>query len=427
MEEVLYEIWREYRESYDIYYNKASVLTDKEIYQLLQNIEMVHYQYPRVNMSCLSTCGCEHFYNKGRFTGCSMCNYHSYSIEGSAYLRVLREKNPSLYSDVVKKSFINARGIVKEQLGMEFISGYSFLSDIEFPEELYNKLFLIDPVFHKRPFIYTFETRLDSITEDKIQMITNKLGKGRIIVQSGIEVKDEWIRNHWINKKINDQDIVQSIKILHDNRIKFKGEMIFGIPGFTETNSIHEFVNTVLWMDEIGCDYIAVMPLNRKQFTLQNFIHKHLKDDPYMIEVGLADGEHTGLPWMISLIKGLCLCFDHNPKVAKKIGFGQYDISLNSINNELGYNYDNKCKCLEEIKNTLIEFNITNNAEIIYKLYNKLECDTCFSYYAELLKKQSKIGDSYANMKLLANRITKIIWNNDNTQIHKFYEEMKQR
>jgi len=400
------EIWASKKTEYDKIYNMAMETPLSELDEKLKNVQMMFYNYPKSCMNLLPTCGCDHHYNNGKFTGCSMCNYHSHSIRETAIMRAVRNRDEELYARVLKQGFINKRGYVYEHTGEEVITGYNFLSDIEFPQKAYELLFENDPVYKKRPFLFSFETRIDSITTEKLATVRKYLDKGRILVESGIETGNEWIRNHWLNKNTNNNGIEHAIQLCHTNKMRFKGNVIFGIPGFCEKDSINDFIQTILWLDDIGCDYITAMILNQKEYTLQNYLAGLAQRNPEPFEKIGIDINHNMLPWLFSFTYAMHVLLTQRPSLVKKLGIGQYSIELNSVPNELAYNDIRDCNCFYQTIQTIVDFNQTFDQTCFSKLYvqQKENPCNCYNQYEKTLERQ-KNSNQHTTIEILADAI----------------------
>ena len=169
-------------------------------------------------------------------------------------------------------------------------------------------------------------------------------------------------------------------------------------------------MQTVEWLHQIGSDYITVMPLNRKAYTLHNFIYERLQANERLKSMGIVQGEHTGLPWLFSLIEGLNKCFAIDDFIAKKIGIGQYDSSLNSVDNVLGYNQDKNCECIIEVRDAIKEFNKSKDYRIVKDLSERMSYDPCYLGYQELARKQEIVKDVRENCQVIGEEIIKMLY-----------------
>lgn len=257
-----------------------------------------------------------------------------------------------------------------------------------------------------------------------MKRLIDLIGKGRLVIEIGVEVSREWIRNHWLNKNIRDNQILKTIQLCHQYHVKLKADVIFGLPGFTEQNSIGCFVDTIGWLHDVGCDYIAVMPLNRKEFTLQGCIYDKLRDHPRLTACGIAQAEHTGLPWIFSFIEALAMCFERFQGIEKKIGIGQYNLTQNSVQNTLFYNESSLCGCVEETRCAIENYNQRKDGSFILDLHQRRHQDPCYPSYQRLLQKQEKITNVLENCRIIGDELLKELNLNDPVLLHEWSQEI---
>jgi radical SAM enzyme (TIGR01210 family) len=414
IEKLVTKIWEPVTKEYLEAYNESMKFSAEELFELHSKNRMRYYQYPGVNMNMLPSAGCPYRFKNGVLAGCSMCDYQSEQAKAQGSLLALRKKNPELYAKAIKTAFQNSRGIGAEPNLFELISGYDTLDANEFPDEVYDQLYSNNELFKGKPFKYIVETRASSINSGKLNLLKSKLGNRlRVSIEFGVEVGDQWIRNHWLNKDILDKEIIDAVACIHEVGYKATGDVIIGIPGLTEQQSIKLFVDTVTWLDSLGIDDIVSLPLNRKEYTLQGLMYKQLKDNPRLKEVGIAQEEHTGLPWLFTVVEALYQAITARPELAKKINIAQLSSSLNSVKNDICYNQSRDCKCVENITSALQQFHIKKDISILEDLRNSFEKDQCYLEYKELLAKQENSGDIPETISLIGVEMAKILWPGD--------------
>ena len=340
-------------------------------------------------MNYVSTIGCPYRLKNDSLIGCSMCDYQSDSARLQGSLLALRKKAPEKYAEIVRTIFQNTRGKNVAPNAIENVSGFDTLDPLEFPEELLEKMYG-NALFSSVPFAFNIETRASSITQESMDRLNAYFHKRkRIYIEFGVETGDEWLRNHWLNKGITDQQIVNSIGLLHDNGYKAIGNVLIGIPGLTEEEAIHDFLNSVCWLISLGIDRIVVFPLNRKKYTLQGFLHDHLSEHPTLSDLGLVNGEHTGLPWIFTIIEAMIRLYEYDASVYSKVVFAEVSQASNSIHNEIIYNEKISCSCRERLLTYINDLAISKDYSSLANMRAQLSKDPCFSAYKQLLEKQA--------------------------------------
>jgi len=411
IQDIMREIWKPVSNSYKESYEKASKLEAKEIFDKLKDIEMfiVEYPDPYPKMNLLVTTGCHHAIKDGNISGCSMCNDSiSRMTDAFATVNALRHKDVDLYSKLVRLSFENKRGIIREQMGTEVVTGCDCLNEMEFPEQVYNELFGKDGVFQVRPFRYSFEIRADSITKEKLDMMLGYLGKGRTYIEIGVEVINDWIRNHWINKNVTDDQIETAIRLIREAGCKVNANILTGVPGLTEEQSIDLFLESIKKLIELKVDRITFHPLNRKPYTLHNFIYEKLRDNERLAEIGIANGEHTGLPWMFTAVEAMARAFEMWPKLKDSFGVGQFNIFQGS--DVLAYNNDRNCQCNSQLFDVIDRTMKTLDTRELMETREAMKKDKCYSEYLKVIEKQKKAGSISNTIGIVGEEIIKALW-----------------
>ncbi len=366
------------------------------------NIRGTHYTYPDgESLTLLPSSGCAYW-----SSGCSMCNYQSPFTKGLAAMKALGMRDPQKYAEMMEQEFRRLRKDSPDPYPDELISVYDSLSDKEMPP-LARKAVYGSTVFSKAPGYVTIETRASNITREKLREVRSYYGSGTTIaLEFGVEVADEWLRTHWLNKGILNRQIEDAVTIAHECGCIVTPDVIIGIPGLAECQSKQLFVETMAWLESIGVDKYKVLPLNRKDYTLQGYLYEHLRDSPELTRVGIVDGAHTGLPWLYTVASAM-LALD--PGVAKRVHVSQVLPSTNSTENTVSYNADASCGCNPLLRNAITSTHDGVDLVRLADALKKAEQDPCFSVYQKVLQRQGtqKISDT---LNLVANEVAKSIW-----------------
>lgn len=427
IQEVIQSIWNENSNVYKKYVKEYSETDKEDLFRELSRQKMSQIYYPGLVMNSLASCGCRYrFQDNGSIIGCSMCDYQSEFTKYQAAMATLRLKDKRLYAAVVKKSFENVRGIKPDPEPYEVITGYNFFDEMEFPDEVLQALFEDGNLFSKRPYRYIFEGRAADVTEKRLQMLKLLLpDRSRVSIEFGVEARDEWVRNHWINKGVTDQHIEQAIEMIHAVGFQASADMIIGIPGLTEQQSIDQFVQAIIWLDSLGVDEIVCLPLNRKTHTLQGYIYKNLHDNSELADVGLAQGEHTGSIWLYTVLNAINQVHTENPEVIRKLNLAQLSSDNNVIDNTMAYNAQADCSCNGEIWEALVVFNQNKKIQIIQDALEKSKSHECFREYQNLLNKQRQAGTLKQTVMVLGRELAKRTFTQWDEPYSKLCEEIE--
>lgn len=411
IDDIMGKIWEKNYTQYKKIYDDAIETDTNKLFEILSEQKMGIINYPGVTMNLLATSGCPHRFREDRMSGCSMCNYQSNFLSSNAAMAALREKDINLYAKAVRLSFENARGVMSKANAFELISANDTLNQKEFPTEAFEELFSKNDLFVRKPYKYIMETRASSVTKESIEILKKYIGeKSRVLIEFGIEAGDEWVRNHWINKNITDEEIKTAIALIHEAGFKVSVDIIIGIPGLTEQQSIDIFRQTVDWADKLLADEIICLPLNRKEGTIQGFLYSELKDNQKLSEVGLVNGEHTGLPWLFSVLDAVFYVAKESPHAIDKLNFAQLSTSQNLIENTMSYNKELGCSCSQLIIEALERFRRDKNVNALGEVREIIKNDSCYGEYTDLLEKQKGAGDIPATINLIIGEVAKKLW-----------------
>ncbi|MBN3346601.1 radical SAM protein [Clostridium botulinum] len=411
IDNIMNKIWEPDYLKYSELYTEAMKLEAAELYNKVCNEKMGTIKYPGLTMNLLATSGCPHRFKDDRISGCSMCNYQSDFVLSYAAMRALRKKDVNLYAKAVKNSFINVRGTKIKANAFELITGNDSFSEEEFPKEILDELFLKEKLFVRAPYKYIMEVRASSVTNGRLELMKKYLGpKARVLIEFGLETGDDWLRNNWINKNVTNEQIEKAVELIHEQGFKVAMDIIIGIPGLTEEQSVEVFKKAVLYADSIGADEIICLPLNRKEGTLQGFLHDKLKDNENLKKIGLVNDEKTGVPWLFTIMEAIYQVVNGNNEIIKKLNFAQLSKNKNLIANTVPYNSNMQCDCNYKIIDAITELKTTNNIEDFKRKRKDLYMDSCYVEYKKLVDKQKACGNIKNTISKLGREISMILW-----------------
>lgn len=419
---IMQSIWGERRQKYYKQLEFARSMSANELYLLTKNKKMPFYSYPQTNMN-LFTCGVCTYRKNNHFAGCSMCDYEDENLIDQANMTALREKNVNLFVQAVVNNFINTRGERCSPNLFELLSSYDVFSEEEFPEELFYELFVGNTLFSKQPFCYVFETRASSITDEKLKVLKKYLPKNsRVIIEFGVETSNEWIRNHWLNKGVCDNHIHQAIESIHCAGYRSSADVLIGLPGLLEHQSMRVFADTVFWLENAGIDQMIILPLNRKKLTLQGAMYKYLSQNAELLSAGITHGEHTGVPWLTTVVCAIYFAIKQHPWLLNKINIAQIYSHQNTVRNITSYNKDG-CDCNKIIIDGLSMLQNKRDYGILQSLaeYSMSGNHNCHIDYLDLIKRQGD-RDIPSTLKMIIRHLTPYVLSTDNKEIEKEFD-----
>jgi len=281
IEEIVKKIWREETELYNTIYNRIIETNIWKVYE--ETIEEIRknavngIESKEYTETILETMGCTYCCKKGVFCGCSMCDWDSLLINMMAHMSVLRKRNIDLYAKAVRFSFSYIRGEQVRGNTIEEIAVHNAFCDWQMPNEVIKELFENNSVYERTPAVGILQARASSINIERICQ-WKKIYKKVVSIGIGVECSDEWLRIHWLNKGINNKQIIDALHLIKEGRCNTNANVLLGMPGFTERQSIEEFEETIGWLyNNPDVDLITVSPLVTRRKTIQGVL-KNISD-----------------------------------------------------------------------------------------------------------------------------------------------------
>ena len=419
--ELVKEIWRPESELYKKIYNEN---VNKNVHILYSEIiaEINRKAVKGINdgiyvENILETMGCTYCNKNGSFCGCSMCDWDSLYISLMAQMNVLRSKDVKLYTKAVCYSFKIVRGENVIGNEIEEIAIHNAFCSWQMPDELLKELFKDNVIYKRNPAVGILQARADSICVERIRLWKKNFAKV-ISISIGVETGNEWIRNHWLNKNISNKQIIEALHLIKSEGANTNANVLLGIPGYTEKQSIVEFEDTIGWLyNNNDIDLITVSPLVTRRKTIQGMLHngnKHKKNaEPIML---------------ISMFMALYIVLCKYPGIENKIVLSPPNCK-SFFDQEYIYN-DGKYTDLE---NEILLFlqSLTNMRESKrIKQITSMEIikNPIYVEYYESVQKQR--GKEYEQLQLYecAKHLACKIWDDENyNKITKFKEELTER
>ena len=430
---IMEELWKDISDKYKLEYDRCSNIDKHDLYkEICMDIKKLDkgLQSEDFVENIVATSGCSHRNKNGVHAGCAMCNWESKDVQIHAKLSALRDKDKELYAKVILNSFVQNRGINVKPAIIEEIATHDILDPVDFPEEVFLELFEKNKIFNSKPMYGLMAVRASNVSVDKLKKWKSQFRKS-LLVGMGVEVGDEWLRNHWINKNTTNEEIINAINSIAEAKCFSTGDILIGIPGLSNGQSIEVFKHTCKWLDQINIDTILVSPLSRKERTVQDFIYKNLVDNEKLKDLHVVNGDLTGMPTLFVVFQAIYEVMVDIPNIEAKLklspqNFNNYFIQLDEYYRKIekteleSYLY-NKFK-------ELVEYNLSSsgvNKKYIFEIMENIKTE---KEYIEHLSKISversiSIKDTLAEV---SKEISKILWPNSwEIKVKEFEEELE--
>ncbi|WP_018884644.1 hypothetical protein [Paenibacillus massiliensis] len=412
--EVVAKIWEPVSQEYRKAHLQAEQLSDEELYAIvedrLQHADNFVVNSREINMTRVLTTGCAHNHKSGTFAGCSMCDYMSFHADMLAVVSLLKTRRPDLYAQAMRFSFDHARGKSPKPGTVELVTGHDCLNPEEIPDEAFDEMFNKESLFSRRPYMTIFETRVNSITHERLLKWKDKLGK-KVAVEVGIEVWNEWVRNHWIHKNLRERKIVEAIQIVKDTGCEMSANILIGLPGVTEEWSIQLFKETFFKLCDLGAHYVLCSPLSRKEKTLQGYLHRGLQSNARLSELGLARGEETGMPSVFTVAEAIIQVSQERPELLSRMVLSPLNFPA-YLELQLGIHRENPemTACINVLGDAFKQFAADKNVAALLEAYKGLHDTESYASYVALKDRQRNAGSLRSMFRTLGEEIAKDLW-----------------
>ncbi len=196
------------------------------------------------------TPGCSHDKNGG----CTMCNYgKGHFVDRREILQEMEWKIKELPENLQELIVTPTGSMLDEQeVSMEL------LADI---------LKLLESVVVND---FSIETRADTISEEKLNLVKQYIHADRIFIETGVEVCNNWILRNCVNKDMDMEDLGQALRTIHSMNMYACANIGIGIPFLSERMSIRLAADSVRTAFEMGFDSVVLFPYHIKPGTLSS-------------------------------------------------------------------------------------------------------------------------------------------------------------
>ena len=407
IEDIMYEILRPISVKYEEDMNKAKRMTTNELYCAIESQTEIfsNKEIEGQGTIIFPTPGCPHNVRDGKHCGCSFCDWNEDAIVNVAYVTELRKRNPVLYKEIQKKYMEKVFSRRKVCFLEEFAIQDCF-SDYQITDEEMKALLLKDNNYMEKPIVGLVQVRADSVTDTKVKL-WKRVVKKRMTLGVGVETGDEWIRNHWLNKKIYDSDIMNCISIAHQNNCNVCANILMELPGLNVKQNIICVMEAIDKLSEMGCDSIMLSPLVKKKYTIQQYL-----DNPL-----LSEDWHKFYYILLVLYKIA------NMEKRKK---EKIMISLLNFKDYCSNIKDKECRnSFKRLLEPLYDIGAMKGFDNILRCYDSLCREDVFIQYMQMVNSLEGKEEIYNTLLFSAKVLQKKVAHDNDEYISKFHNEIE--
>jgi len=225
------------------------------------------------------------------------------------------------------------------------------------------------------------ETRVETITEEKLKQYAEILDNKIKYIEVGLESSNPWISKYCINKDLSFDQYEESMAMLRKYQVLSIANVIVGSPFLSPRESIDDAVETIRWAFSHGTDSCVVFPVHVKRWTLVEWLWEH--------------GEY----WPVSLWSLIEVLNQLGSELAQKVTISWYKTyteqstkGLLSAANDWGYlSSPTTCPlCHSRVISLLDAYRDTNDFSVIVELTN-MSC-VCKDVWRSILEKKDLLS-----------------------------------
>jgi len=282
--------------------------------------------------------------------GCYMCGFKSRMEEITRGRKISISQLLAIYK--VGKSMI-------EKQSPEILTIYnggSFLNDDEVPIEL--QLEICDDV-RCTPSIKTLfvESRPEFVAEEKIHLLTSKMGGKKLKVGLGLECVSDDVRERCVNKGLSRKDYEKAVRLLRNSGVEVLTYVFIKPLYLTEREAVLEAIRTATYAFETGSNEVTLEAALVQRGT--------------KMEEAYREGNFRP-PWLWSIIEVLNATYRMGT-----VNVGDFTDEPPPI--AIPYNCE---KCSSRIESLFKEYKVSHQVSV----FDNIDCE-CRSIWSESLGK----------------------------------------
>jgi len=304
------------------------------------------------------TRGCRHDY----MGGCTMCNYgKSTPVDAEDMIEYVKAGLSLASNDEGMMLLVSPSG--------------SMLDEWEVPAQAREGILRL--IRDTNASSYVCETRIETITDEKIKQYTDVLGNKIKCIEVGLESSNPWISKYCVNKELSLPKYIESMAILRKYQVVSIANVIVGSPFLSPKESIDDAVETIRWAFSHGTDRGTLFPVHVKRWTLVEWLWEH--------------GQYS----LVSLWSLIEVLNQLGPELAQKVTISWYKLYIEKMargrlnsSTDLGYlSSPTTCPvCHSKVISLLDIYRDTNDFSVIVEL-NNMSCACKDAWRSNLEKK----------------------------------------
>ena len=301
----------------------------------------------------LRTKGCS--WALGDYGGCSMCSY----IQDSTIKKIEQNHIINQFNFALREK-INDISSEEDDFIIKIYNSGSFFDDNEISEDVRDYIFKkIAEIPNIKEVVV--ESRVDYITDDKLNRMKLTLEDKYIEVAIGLETVNDYFRNAYINKGLEFGEFLNAISICKNNGVGIRVYLLFKPPFLNEQSAIEDCAESIKELVKLKVNTISINPLNIQRNSLVESLFYQNRYRP---------------PWFYSLFK----CLINTCKSSEILNSVRIISSPSGAGTKRGIHNCLKRECNEPMSKALKEFVLTQNIDCLINNYSNISCDCLLKY-----------------------------------------------
>lgn len=142
----------------------------------------------------------------------------------------------------------------------------SVLDTQEMPME--NIMVLLEELSKINTKVIVFETHYLTINASILEIIKQKSGDKKIVIELGLESSNKEVREKCLNKYIDNEEFVKRVNLIKSFGFGAEANIIFGAPFLTTQEQMRDTIQSIQWCFENSIEMVNLFPINIKPYTL---------------------------------------------------------------------------------------------------------------------------------------------------------------
>lgn len=131
-----------------------------------------------------------------------------------------------------------------------------------------NIMVLLEELSKINTKVIMFETHYLTIIASILEIIKQKLGNKKVVIELGLESSNKEVRENCLNKYIDNKEFVKRVNLIKSFGFGAEANIIFGAPFLTTQEQMRDTIQSIQWCFENSIEMVNLFSINIKPYTL---------------------------------------------------------------------------------------------------------------------------------------------------------------